>query len=218
MKQLILSMFIAATLFSCGQADKGQQEQAAQADKGNEVFNTIMERRSVRVYKPEQVPQEKLDTIMQSAIYAPSALNKQSWEVRVVQNPELLKKINDRFIENAKGKQLPGSASRAQEPGFSVFHNSPTLIIVASDKSNPYSLIDCGLLIENILLSAQSVGLNTCVVGNIAGLLNNPDNKDLFDSLGISDNYSVAVSISLGYGDETPQAPARDTNKVKFIK
>lgn len=218
MKKIYLfTIFIFVVLLnSCDQGATTKDPE--QMNKQDLVYETIMNRRSIRAYKPEQVPQEKLDSIMQCAIYAPSALNRQSWEVRVVQNSELLAAMNNRFVEDAKGKSLQGSAARAQEPGFSVFHGAPTLVIVAHDKSNAYSPVDCGLLAENVLLSAASMDLGTCVIGNMAGLLNNPKNKDLRDKLALPETHDVTFGIALGYSNENPQAPERKTDRVKFIK
>ncbi|MDR1591825.1 MAG: nitroreductase family protein, partial [Prevotellaceae bacterium] len=79
----------------------------------NTVINAILSRRSVRQYTAEQVTQEALDIIIQCAVYAPSALHLQSWQVRVVQNRDLLQRLNNSFVEYAKGKELKGSAARA---------------------------------------------------------------------------------------------------------
>lgn len=184
----------------------------------NQVVKTIMDRRSVRAYQAEQIRQDQLDTIMQCAINAPSALNKQSWEVRVIQNADLLARINQSFVDKAKGKELQGSAARAQEPGFSVFHGSPTLIIVAKDKNNHYSPIDCGLLAQNILLSAESMGIGTCVVGNMAGILNDPDSKHFLEEIKMPDTHEVAFGIAIGYKAENPEAKPRDASKIIYCK
>ncbi|MFR9166289.1 MAG: nitroreductase family protein [Dysgonomonas sp.] len=216
MKKLLLLPLAFLVLSSCN--ENNEKTENMPVEKKNEVYETIMKRRSIRAYKAEQVPQEKLDSVMKCAIYAPSALNRQPWEVRVVQSAELLAKMNKRFVEQAKGKNLQGSASRAQEAGFNVFHGAPTLIVVARDKNNPYSAVDCGLLAQNVLLSAYSLNLGTCVIGNTASLLNNPSNKDLLQALDLPDTHEVAFGIAIGYPNETPDAPQRDTNKVKYIK
>lgn len=184
----------------------------------NEVVEAIKNRRSIRSYKPEQIDQAQLDTIIDCGINAPSALNKQTWEVRVVQNADLLKRINDSFVEKAKGKELKGSAARAQEPGFSVFHGAPTLIIVAKDKSNPYSAVDCGLLAQNILLSAESMNIGTCTIGNMASILNDPDAKEFLKEIHMPDTHEVAFGIAIGYKNESPEAKPRDASKVQYIK
>lgn len=139
MKKTFLLAVLSTLIVSCGDTNKLKNENM---EKKNTVVETIMSRRSIRSYKPEQISQAQLDTIIECAINAPSALNKQSWVVRVVQDTALLNAINNSFVEKAKGKKLEGSAARAQELGFSVYHGSPTLIIVAKDKSNDYSAID----------------------------------------------------------------------------
>lgn len=155
---------------------------------------------------------------MQCAINAPSALNRQSWEVRVIQNADLLSRINGSFVEKAKGKTLQGSAARAQEPGFSVFHGAPTLIVVAKDKSNPYSAVDCGLLAQNILLSAESMDIGTCVIGNTASILNDPDSKGFLEEMSMPETHDVVFGIAIGYKNERPEAKPRENGRVQFVK
>ena len=216
MKKFFLVASACLTLLSC---EKAKKENGGQTMKqSNAVVETIMNRRSIRSYKPEQIKPEQLDTIIQCAINAPSALNRQSWEVRVIQNPDLLNRINKSFVEKSKGKTLQGSAARAQEPGFSVYHGAPTLIIVGKDKSNPYSAVDCGLLAQNILISAESMNIGTCVIGNMANILNDPDAKHFLKEINLPDSHEVAFGIAIGYKNELPEAKPRDTSKVQYIK
>lgn len=216
MKKIFLAILACFMFVACEQSKKEQGGTTMQ--EKNKVVETIMNRRSIRAYKPEQIKQEQLDTIMQCAINAPSALNKQSWEVRVVQNADLLSRINGSFVEKAKGKTLQGSAARAQEPGFSVFHGAPTLIVVAKDKSNPYSAVDCGLLAQNILLSAESMDMGTCVIGNTASILNDPDSKEFLEEMNMPDTHDVVFGIAIGYKNERPDAKPRENGRVQFVK
>lgn len=215
----ISGIIVVALLFilvACGESEKAKE--VSMESKKNAVVEAIMNRRSIRAYKPEQIDQAQLDTIIQCGINAPSALNKQSWEVRVIQNADLLAAINNRFVENAKGKTLQGSAAKAQEPGFSVFHGAPTLIIVARDKSNSYSAVDCGLFAQNILLSAQSMNIGTCVIGNMASILNDPGSKEFLEAMQMPDSYEVVFGIAIGYKNESPEAKPRDIAKVQYVK
>lgn len=217
MKILTALSFSFLVFISCSQPAKDVETTKGPEIAKNVVVENIMNRRSIRKYKPEQIGQAQLDTIIQCGINAPSALNKQSWEVRVIQNSELLDKINKIFVEDAKGKSLPGSASKAQEDGFSVFHDSPTLIIVAKDKSNSYSAVDCGLFAQNILLSAESMNIGTCVIGSIAGIFNKPESKELLEAINLPDTHEVIFGISLGYKNESPKAKTRNIGKVQYI-
>ncbi|MBD8346661.1 nitroreductase family protein [Dysgonomonas sp. HGC4] len=217
MKKLLL-LFVGSLFFiSCQETVKETMITTASEHK-NEVVEAIKNRRSIRSYKPEQIDQAQLDTIIDCGINAPSALNKQTWEVRVIQNADLLNRINSSFVEKAKGKDLKGSASRSQEPGFSVFHGSPTLIIVGREKNNPTSFVDCGLLAQNILLSAESMNIGTCTIGNMASILNDPDAKEFLKEINMPDTHEVAFGIAIGYKNESPEAKPRDASKVQYIK
>ena len=216
MKKLFLAILACSMFVACEQNKK--EEGGNSVKEGNKVVEAIMSRRSIRSYKPEQVKPEQLDSIMLCAVNAPSALNKQSWEVRVVQNADLLSRINNSFVEKTKGKTLQGSAARAQEPGFSVFHGAPTLIVVGKDKSNPYSAVDCGLLAQNILLSSESMDIGTCVIGNMASILNDPDAKGFLTEMNMPDTHDVVFGIAIGYKNERPEAKPRENGKVQYVK
>lgn len=211
MKKLLISVLTFVLLAGCNEATKTEKTstEEKQQCKRNKAVENIMNRRSIRAYKPEQIKQEQLDTIMQCAINAPSAMNKQPWEVRVVQNVAILDNINKAFIAYTK--------KEAQE-GYSVFYNSPTLIIVARDKENAYSASDCGMLAQNILLSAESMGIGTCVIGGVAASFKGDDAKNLLEAIKIPDTHEVIYGIAIGYKNESPDAKPRDTAKVKYIK
>lgn len=191
----ILSVFV---LFSCtSNTPKESIEPIAKIDTQKIVIENILSRRSIRSYKPEQVDKSKIDTILLSAINAPSANNKQPWEVRVIQNAELLNKI------------------KAINEG--IYHNSPTLIIVARDTKNDFSSFDCGILTQNILLSAEAMDIGTCPLGGLARLINSPEGKEVRESLKLPVDYEVVLGISLGYKDEKPEAKPREKSKVQYI-
>lgn len=181
-------------------------------------MDNILNRRSIRQYTDQQVSQEQVDTIMKAAIYAPSALNKQDWEMRVVQNPKIISEINQRFLNFAKGKEFQGSAARYREPNFSILHHAPTFIVIASEKESNYARLDAGIALQNILLSSHALGLGTCPIGSIVPVLNLPENEDLLKLMNIPEDYEVTITVALGYPAENPTAPIRYSDKVKIIK
>lgn len=182
------------------------------------IIDNMLTRRSIRKFTEQQVSKSQIDTIMQCALYAPSALNKQPWEVRVVQNQEWLTELNNRFIKYSEGREMQGSAAKYKEPGFSVFHHAPTFIVIARDKSNPSSTLDCGIIMQNILLSAHAVGLGSCPIGSAVAVLNLPENKDLLKLINIPQGYEVAINVALGYADEVPVVKERFEEKIKIIE
>ncbi len=216
MRRFLFVIAIITSLYSC--KELSVKKEIKPLSKSDVVIDNILTRRAVRKYTDQQVSKEKLDTILKCAIYAPSALNRQPWQVRAIQNKDLLDEINQRFLKFAQGKEFQGSASRYKEPGFSIFHNSPTIIVIARDANIGTSTLDCGIMLQNILLSAHAVGLGTCPIGSLVSVLNLPENKDLLDRLEIPEGFEVAINVSLGYADEQPVVKKRDENRVKVIE
>ena len=180
------------------------------------TIDNILKRRSIRHYKSEQIPADTLKEIINCGINALSALNMQPWQIRVIRSQDMLQRLNGLFVDWARGKSLPGSASRAGEDGFCVFHNAPTLLIVAADTSNHYAEGDCGMFTQNILLAANSLGVGTCVIGSMAASINeSPD--ILRDMLHLTDKYRVLFGIAMGYADECPDAKQRESSNVEWI-
>lgn len=180
------------------------------------MIDSILTRRSIRRYLKKQVSDDKVAQIVKCGINAPSALNMQPWQVRVVRTPEILDALNTAFVDWAKDKNLPGSASRAQEEGFCVFHHAPTLIVVAADTSNPYAEGDCGMFAQNIQLAAHALGVGSCVIGSMAKIINESPTirKEL---LKLDEDFKVLFGIALGYADEKPEPKHRDVTKVEWL-
>lgn len=219
MRLIYLAVALFFAVSACQQPVKEDtQQQTTNLEGSKSTIETILSRRSIRAYKSEQIKKGELDQIIACAINAPSALNKQPWEIRVIQNPELIKAINDGFVEFSKGKEMQGSASRVQEPGFSVFHGAPTVIVVAHDTKSSTSQVDCGLLGQNILLSAEAQGIGTCVVGGVIGFLSTPEAGKLVSQLNLSEGYKPLYTITVGYKDQEPEAKPRDISKISVIE
>lgn len=212
MKRIYIIALFAISMTSCK-----FQTKTIIMDSKNQTVENILNRRSIRSYKTDQIRSEQLDTILQCAINAPSALNKQSWEIRVIQKTELINEINEGFIKYASNKKMEGNAAKSQNAGFSVFHGAPTVIVIANDTKNDYSEVDCGLLGQNILLAAESMDIGTCVVGGVIAYFNTSDAKELVAQLNLLPNYKPLYTITLGYKNEWPEAKARDKSKIKFI-
>lgn len=215
MKNLFLFSLLLISLFSCTKTVEIKEYNGSNKEA---ILDNMLTRRAIRKYTPTQVSKGQIDTIMEAALYAPSSLNKQPWEIRVVQNPDWLKELNNRFLIYAEGKTFKGSAAHYKEPGFSIFHNSPTLIVIARDVSNSVSYLDCGIILQNILLSSHAIGLGTCPLGTLVPIMNSPENKDLLDIINIPEGYEVAINIALGYPDENPPVKERHEEKIKIIQ
>ncbi len=177
----------------------------------NAVINAIMERRSIRKYLDKPVEHEKLEIVVRCGINAPSGMNRQPWIVRVVENQQLINDVTEVYKkENAEQVK--------RDPTFkNMFRNAPNLICVCTPKNG--GDLDAGLLGENMMLAAQSLGLGTCCLGGPVRFLNsNPNAKFFLDKLDIPEGYQLNYILSIGYPDESPAAKPRDASKVKYVK
>ena len=198
-------------LMACGgsEAQQTAAEETQQSDK-NIVVETIMARRSIRKYKDQPVEREKLDIILECGINAPSGMNKQPWEVRVVDNPEYINGATELFKKE--------SPKMAEDPGFkNMFRNAPVVIFIAYDKSRESNQYDCGLLSENMVIAAQSMGLGTVCLGGPVHSLKTPPYEEYLKKLGFSEGYELCVCIGVGYPDEAPDAKPRDAGKAQYV-
>lgn len=177
----------------------------------NAVINAIMERRSIRKYLDKPVEHEKLEIVVRCGINAPSGMNRQPWIVRVVENQQLINDVTEAYKkENAEQVK--------RDPTFkNMFRNAPNIICVCTPKNG--GDLDAGLLGENMMLAAQSLGLGTCCLGGPVRFLNtNPNAKFFLDKLDIPEDYQLNYILAIGYPDESPAAKPRDASKVKYIK
>lgn len=214
MKSLKFMLLGASLLLWFGCSTQAQKESAStsvETDKGNAVIETIMSRRSVRKYKPQAVNRDTMQIILDCGINAPNGQNKQSWAVRVVDNPEFINGITEIYK-----KENPNAAG---DPNFkNMFRNASTVVFIANDPSYDLSQIDCGLLGENMILSAWSMGIGSCCLGGPTRFMTStPAAAEYLKKLDIPEGYQLLYCIAFGYPDETPAAKPRNAGKVKFI-
>lgn len=200
----VLSGLLIATLVSCGDCNAPVAKN--ESNGGNIVVENIMARRSIRKYKPQTISRDTLKIIMECGINAPNGQNKQSWEVRVVDNPEIMDSIK---IAMSQGHDMNVGSS---------FRGAPVMVFIARDPAYDFSAYDCGLLAQNIMLSATSMGVGSICLGSPVRFINESPMKDnIISRLGFSAGYELSLCVGLGYADEAPEAKPRDWGKVKFV-
>lgn len=210
MKQLLLLLSLAsAAMLTTGCCNNNQSK-----EMDNPVIENIMARRSVRHYTDQAVPRELLQKIAECGVNAPNAMNKQEWELRIIDNPDYFNGVTEVMKE-----AMPFFVNNDDPKFRNAFRNATAAIAVACpDDESGMSLINVGLLCENICLAAQSLGLGSVVMGGPAMLLStNPAAKPYLDKLNFSEGYKLRIVVGLGYPDEAPDAKPRDLGKIQFI-
>ena len=156
-----------------------------------DVLQAIEKRRSVRVYEDKPIPEEKLRKILEAARLAPSARNCQDYQLVVVKNEKMRKKI-------------------ASEATSESFIGAAPVIIVAVALDPEYIMpggipahpVDLAIAVDHMTLVAVEEGLGSCWIGAFK-------QGRIKEILGIPDRYRVVVLLSLGYPAESPKRKLR---------
>lgn len=187
----------------------------------NETIKTLLNRRSVRAYNKEQIKDEELELILDTGKFAPNGMNSQPWLFTVIQNKDLLNKINSFIREGLLKNDTPNQAmkERAKAEDFSIYYNAPTLIIVSGNTQAVTPMYDCALAMGNMFNGAASLGIGSCWIHAVGVALNNEIGKDLKNEIGIPEGHSIFTSGAFGYNaGEAPLPAPRVEGTVNFIK
>ena len=166
----------------------------------NEVIEALLKRRSIRSYKPEQITDEELETVLEAGTWAPTAKGLQDPWIVAVQNPELLKKIS-RMNAAVWGRDI--------DP----FYGAPTYVLVFGSDPAVWanSVPDGSLVLGNMMLAAHAIGLGSCWINREREMFATPEGKALMQELGLPDGLIGIGALALGY----PAAPPRDPKPRK---
>ena len=164
----------------------------------NEVMEAILNRRSIRAFTGRHIEMEELQQIIDAAVYAPSAKNQQSWHFTVVRNMEKIAEL-----AAAVGAFLG-------RDGYDMY-SPDTIILVGADRDNPHGQLDTGCVMENILLAAHSMGIDSVWLNQLKGICDEPEIRAALTRLGMPENQVVWGVAALGYpAKETPVKPRRE--------
>ena len=182
----------------------------------NEVLKTIKNRRSIRKYLPEQIKDEELDLILESARYAPTGHNDQPWHFTVIQNKELIDKMSVESKKLMAESSVDWMAKMGKAENLHLFYNAPTVIVVSGKKDAVSPLVDCCAAIQNMLIAAESLDIGSCWIGLVKFFFESEENVAKFN---LPEDYEPYYAVCFGYKDSSNnRAPERNKNIVNYIK
>src|SRR4030066_1896930 len=193
-----------------------------------DLLKVIMERKTIRAFKADPIPKERIEEIIKLSIYAPSAINLQPWEFIIVTGEEK-ERLSRRLIKAYREKQIgcsPGNVKplpktygkrgaktlEMMKPFFEEmrvdidqyinegscnFYGAPVAVLMCLDDSFPKArMVDVGLALGYLVLTAHEFGLGTCPIGLIVAY-----EDEIKDLLNIPENKNVVIGVALGYPD-----------------
>ena len=197
MKKLSFLILCMMVLASCSQSDVTKES----SKDSESVENVIMARRSIRQYTKQTISRDTLDQIIKCGINAPNGQNRQAYEIRIVNNPQMLKDISDAVIKDNKDLSLKPGADN-------IFFGATTVVFIS-----------CGLLGENIMLSAWEKGIGSCCMAFPIRLMKESETcAPLIQKLGFSAGYNLLYCIAMGYPNENPDAKPRKEDMIKYVE
>jgi nitroreductase len=185
-----------------------------------ELLEAINTRRSVRSYADTKVDKETIEKLILAATQAPSAMNTQPWAYAVIQDAALLKDYSDRaklFLLKSLDRipLLTKYKAAFENPGFNIFYNAQSLVIIFAKAEGLHNAEDCCLAAQNLMLTAHNLGLGTCWIGFARPFLNLPDVKE---ELRIPADYETVAPIIVGYPQINPPAVPKKSPEIIFWK
>lgn len=170
----------------------------------NEVLKNIKERRSIRSYKEDKVPKKIIEKIVEAGMYAPSGMGMQSSIIIAITNKNLRDKLSKL---NAKIMGVDTDQ----------FYGAPVVLVVLAKKDIPTHVYDGSLVMENLMLAANSLGIGSCWIHRAKEEFETEEGKEILKSLGIEDEYEGIGHCILGYKDEEGNLKPRKDNFVYYI-
>jgi nitroreductase len=213
-----------------------------------DLIKAMNERKSIRAFKPDSIPRERVEEMLRLSIHAPSAINLQPWEFIVVTGEEkerlsrrLIKAYHEKQIACSPGnvKPLPKTYAKRgaktlalMKPFFEEmgvdpdqyinegscnFYGAPVSILLCLDDSFPNArMVDIGIALGYLVLTAHEFGLGTCPIGLITAY-----EDEIKDLLNIQENKNVVIGVALGYPDwDIPinRFKSQRDNLEKFVR
>ena len=180
------------------------------------VLEAIRERRSIRCYQDEPVKAEDLKTIVETAIWAPNAMNAQIWHFSVVTDRELISHMSEATKAGMAEGPIPFMRERAKDPEYDPLFRAPC-VIVLSRADGKFGAFDCGCAAENICLAAKELGYDTCITAGTEFMF--AGDPALKEKLQFPEGYVFVCAITLGIKKDAPDSHVRDrkTEVISYI-
>jgi nitroreductase len=170
----------------------------------NETIRTLRERRSVRSFLPDPIPENILDAILEAGTWAATGRNGQSPVMVVVRDRETID-----YMERL-------NAAVMGQPEGHPFYGAPMVVVVLADGDNYNWLRDGSLVMGNLMNAAHSLGIGSCWINRAQEVFDTPEGKALLRAWGLSENYRGVANCILGWPNGP--LPAPKPRKADYIR
>ncbi len=168
----------------------------------------LRSRRSIRWYKDQKIDQETLQSLIETARYAPTASNSQTIHWTVISGRERLYELSQMTIDWMRDlvttkPQSPAAlyyapvVAKWDQGEDGILRTASTLIVASAPKEATNGLVDCTIALSYLELMALTLGLGTCWAGLLqAAMLNRPAVKE---KVGLPQGHTAHYPMMIGY-------------------
>lgn len=173
----------------------------------NETIKTMLTRRSCKSFKPEPLPEDIINQIIEAGLYAPSGMNRQGSIIIAVTDKAVrdkLSKLNSKY-----------DFAHREDP----FYNAPVVLAVLDPKNASTAVYDGSLVMENLMLAAHSLGIGSCWIHRAKEVFEDPEGREILEKAGIDpDEYVGVGNCVIGWQEKDidPVKPRKE-NRVYRI-
>ena len=186
-----------------------------------DIFETIMHRRSIRRFAPKQIEEAALQQIIQAGLYAPSAGGRQGVIFAVCQDREVNVRLGKIKRANSNPRMATATSfvsheqpSIADDPKLTnAFYDAPTVITMFAPKNFLFSVDDCAVAAENMMLAADALGIGSCYIGQGWPAFADPYGQEILRQWNIPTDYYAVMQLLLGYPREDDKHPTAKPRK-----
>jgi nitroreductase len=184
-----------------------------------DVLEAIYSRRATRAFTDQPVAEALLRKLIDAAIQAPSAVNRQAWSFSVIRDRNTLLEIS----AAAKAHMLQSSDAALShhfqeilsDSSYDIFYHAPVLVVICATVESPWMIEDCALAGQNLMLAARNFELGSCWIGFAQSWLNSPAGKA---ALGLPSSYIPVAPIILGFPQGQPAAVPRKEPEIRWLE
>ncbi|MDR2546967.1 MAG: nitroreductase family protein [Lachnospiraceae bacterium] len=182
----------------------------------NETLRTIATRYSCRDFASTPLSKLQIKALVEAALAAPSAMNRQPWHVIIVTDKDLIEELDREGMAILAAAEDQSGYERMMARGGQIFYNSPCMMMVAADGSN-YAAMDCGILSQNVSLTAHAIGLGSVICGMAGIPLSGANGAEWKKRLQFPEGYDFGIAILFGTANSSKDPHELDMDKVTYL-